>query len=68
MPNDIARRDLLVDATTTGLFMITRNLLPISPAVVNFDVANTYKETHDVHAPILGKSQTRLSAFLKRQF
>ena len=36
---------------------------PIMRHMVNLEVVNTYEETHDVHALILGRSQTGLSAF-----
>ena len=36
---------------------------PIMRHMVNLEVVNTYEGTHDVHALILGRSQTGLSAF-----
>jgi glutaryl-CoA dehydrogenase len=36
---------------------------PIMRHMVNLEVVNTYEGTHDVHALILGCSQTGLSAF-----
>jgi len=37
-------------------FSIVRHL-------VNLEVVNTYEGTHDIHALILGRAQTGLSAF-----
>ena len=36
---------------------------PVMRHMVNLEVVNTYEGTHDVHALILGRSQTGLSAF-----
>jgi len=36
---------------------------PIMRHMANLEVVNTYEGTHDVHALILGRSQTGLSAF-----
>ena len=36
---------------------------PIMRHMANLEVVNTYERTHDVHALILGRSQTGLSAF-----
>ena len=35
----------------------------VAPHLVNLEVVNTYKGTHDVHALILGRAQTGLQAF-----
>jgi glutaryl-CoA dehydrogenase len=36
---------------------------PIIRHMLNLEVVNTYEGTHDVHALILGRSQTGISAF-----
>src|SRR4029453_3618899 len=55
---DIARvaRDMLGGNGIVGAFGIIRNL-------VNLEVVKTYEGTHDVHALILGRAQTGISAF-----
>ena len=55
---DIARvaRDMLGGNGISDEFGIARHL-------VNLEVVNTYEGTHDVHALILGRAQTGISAF-----
>ncbi len=55
---DIARtaRDMLGGNGISDEFGVIRHL-------VNLEVVNTYEGTHDVHALILGRAQTGLSAF-----
>ena len=55
---DIARtaRDMLGGNGISDDFGVIRH-------VVNLEVVNTYEGTHDVHALILGRAQTGLSAF-----
>ena len=55
---DIARtaRDMLGGNGISDDFGVIRHL-------VNLEVVNTYEGTHDVHALILGRAQTGLSAF-----
>lgn len=55
---DIARqaRDMLGGNGISDEFGIIRH-------VVNLEVVNTYEGTHDVHALILGRAQTGISAF-----
>ena len=55
---DIARtaRDMLGGNGISDEFGVIRH-------VVNLEVVNTYEGTHDVHALILGRAQTGLSAF-----
>ncbi len=55
---DIARqaRDMLGGNGISDEFSIARHL-------VNLEVVNTYEGTHDVHALILGRAQTGISAF-----
>ena len=55
---DIARsaRDMLGGNGISDDYTIMRHM-------VNLEVVNTYEGTHDVHALILGRSQTGLSAF-----
>ncbi|PKO93290.1 MAG: acyl-CoA dehydrogenase [Betaproteobacteria bacterium HGW-Betaproteobacteria-10] len=55
---DIARhaRDMLGGNGISDEFGIIRHL-------VNLEVVNTYEGTHDVHALILGRAQTGISAF-----
>ena len=55
---DIARvaRDMLGGNGISDEYGVIRH-------VVNLEVVNTYEGTHDVHALILGRSQTGLSAF-----
>ena len=36
---------------------------PVMRHLLNLEVVNTYEGTHDVHALILGRSQTGISAF-----
>lgn len=36
---------------------------PVMRHMVNLEVVNTYEGTHDVHALILGRSQTNIPAF-----
>ena len=49
-------RDMLGGNGISGDFPIIRHML-------NLEVVNTYEGTHDVHALILGRSQTGISAF-----
>ncbi len=55
---DIARtaRDMLGGNGISDEFGIARHL-------VNLEVVNTYEGTHDIHALILGRAQTGISAF-----
>ncbi len=55
---DIARmaRDMLGGNGISDEFSVARHL-------VNLEVVNTYEGTHDVHALILGRAQTGISAF-----
>ncbi|MDL5037630.1 acyl-CoA dehydrogenase [Comamonas resistens] len=55
---DIARmaRDMLGGNGISDEFGVARHL-------VNLEVVNTYEGTHDVHALILGRSQTGIAAF-----
>ncbi|GAC1358026.1 MAG: acyl-CoA dehydrogenase [Variovorax sp.] len=55
---DIARlaRDMLGGNGISDEFGVARHL-------VNLEVVNTYEGTHDVHALILGRAQTGISAF-----
>jgi glutaryl-CoA dehydrogenase len=55
---DIARnaRDMLGGNGISDEFGIIRHL-------VNLEVVNTYEGTHDIHALILGRAQTGISAF-----
>jgi glutaryl-CoA dehydrogenase len=55
---DIARaaRDMLGGNGIVDEFGVIRH-------VVNLEVVNTYEGTHDVHALILGRAQTGISAF-----
>lgn len=55
---DVARtaRDMLGGNGISDEFGIARHL-------VNLEVVNTYEGTHDVHALILGRAQTGISAF-----
>ena len=55
---DIARvaRDMLGGNGISDDFGVIRH-------VVNLEVVNTYEGTHDVHALILGRAQTGISAF-----
>jgi glutaryl-CoA dehydrogenase len=55
---DIARlaRDMMGGNGITDEFGVARHL-------VNLEVVNTYEGTHDVHALILGRAQTGISAF-----
>jgi len=55
---DIARmaRDMMGGNGITDEFGVIRHL-------VNLEVVNTYEGTHDVHALILGRAQTGISAF-----
>ncbi|MCF3127873.1 acyl-CoA dehydrogenase [Acinetobacter soli] len=55
---DIARlaRDMMGGNGISDEFGVARHL-------VNLEVVNTYEGTHDVHALILGRAQTGLSAF-----
>ena len=55
---DIARasRDMHGGNGISGEYQVMRHLM-------NLETVNTYEGTHDVHAPILGRSQTGLSAF-----
>ena len=55
---DIARtaRDMLGGNGISDEFGVIRH-------VVNLEVVNTYEGTHDVHALILGRAQTGISAF-----
>jgi len=55
---DIARlaRDMMGGNGISDEFGVARHL-------VNLEVVNTYEGTHDVHALILGRAQTDLSAF-----
>ena len=36
---------------------------PIMRHMMNLEVVNTYEGTHDIHALILGRSQTNIPAF-----
>ena len=36
---------------------------PVMRHVMNLETVNTYEETHDIHALILGRAQTGLQAF-----
>ena len=49
-------RDMLGGNGISGDFPVIRHML-------NLEVVNTYEGTHDVHALILGRSQTGISAF-----
>jgi glutaryl-CoA dehydrogenase len=49
-------RDMLGGNGISGDFPIIRHML-------NLEVVNTYEGTHDVHALVLGRSQTGISAF-----
>ena len=55
---DIARtaRDMLGGNGISDEFGVARHL-------VNLEVVNTYEGTHDIHALILGRAQTGISAF-----
>jgi glutaryl-CoA dehydrogenase len=55
---DIARmaRDMMGGNGITDEFGVIRHL-------VNLEVVNTYEGTHDIHALILGRAQTGISAF-----
>src|SRR5262245_66192475 len=55
---DIARlaRDMMGGNGITDEFGVIRHM-------VNLEVVNTYEGTHDVHALILGRAQTGISAF-----
>ena len=55
---DIARlaRDMHGGNGISGEFQVMRHLM-------NLETVNTYEGTHDVHALILGRAQTGLSAF-----
>ena len=55
---DIARmaRDMMGGNGISDEFGVARHL-------VNLEVVNTYEGTHDVHALILGRAQTGISAF-----
>ena len=55
---DIARvaRDMLGGNGISDEFGVIRH-------VVNLEVVNTYEGTHDIHALILGRAQTGISAF-----
>lgn len=55
---EVARlaRDMLGGNGTSDEFGVARHL-------VNLEVLNSYEGTHDVHALILGRAQTRFQAF-----
>jgi glutaryl-CoA dehydrogenase len=55
---DIARvaRDMMGGNGISDEFGVARHL-------VNLEVVNTYEGTHDIHALILGRAQTGISAF-----
>ena len=55
---DIARlaRDMMGGNGISDEFGVARHM-------VNLEVVNTYEGTHDVHALILGRAQTGISAF-----
>ena len=55
---DIARtaRDMLGGNGISDQYPVMRHM-------VNLEVVNTYEGTHDIHALILGRSQTGIAAF-----